>query len=221
MYFNGNLVGTANSCAYILSFADPLRLGRGSVGGELDEVEFFNQVLSDTEILEIYQAGSAGKCKCEPLPDGSGCTDAGCGCFGECINGGYCDCELCYSPNHQVSIKRCGDCFGECINGSYCDSPLPGCSLEGLPVCWLPNHHYSIYLCGDCFGECFNGGYCDHPNPDCCLAGPGNCQCYEPTHPMSIKMCGEQDDCRPSCVNYDPQTQITLVTDCDYAPVTL
>ena len=40
----------------------------------LDELEIFDSVLTPTKILDIYQAGSAGKCKCEPLPDNSGCT---------------------------------------------------------------------------------------------------------------------------------------------------
>ncbi|MGB0383925.1 MAG: LamG-like jellyroll fold domain-containing protein [Ardenticatenaceae bacterium] len=33
--------------------------------GDLDEVEIFNRVLDPTEIQAIYEAGSAGKCKCE------------------------------------------------------------------------------------------------------------------------------------------------------------
>jgi hypothetical protein len=34
--------------------------------GSIDEVELFNRALDANEILAIYQAGSAGKCKCEP-----------------------------------------------------------------------------------------------------------------------------------------------------------
>jgi len=174
--------------------------------------------------------GQADACEavlCEPLPDFSGCTNAECPCFGECIQGSYCDdpanpaCCLdpgncaCYAKSTQVSIKLCGDCFGECINGSYCDHPDPMCWINGgPPVCYVPNHPISIYLCGNCFGECINGSYCDHPNPNCCVV-PGNCACYVPTHPISVKMCGGQvEDCHPTCVNYNPVTGQSRVLDC-------
>jgi hypothetical protein len=161
---------------------------------------------------------------CAPLPDGSGCMQDGCSCFGECINGGYCDDPscclnpddcLCYHPNTQESIKLCGDCFGECINGSYCDHSDPNCwTGPGGPVCYVPNHPISIYLCKDCFGQCLGGSYCDGPNPDCCVV-PGNCACYVPEHPISIKMCPPVDRCEPRCAVYNPFTGQTIVTDCD------
>lgn len=214
---------------------DPLFIGershqaREQFKGWIDEVEIFDRALTPSEIQEIYFAGSAGKCKCRPLADGSGCTKGGCGCFGECIDGGYCDNPdcclvaddcLCYAPNSQESIKLCGDCFGQCNDGSYCDDPHAPSSCwtgQGGPVCWEPWYHYSVYLCGDCFGQCYDGSYCDNPNnPNCCIAGPGNCACYSPTHPISVKMCGAQiDSCHPSCVNYNPATQTTRVIDCD------
>ncbi len=37
--------------------------GRGGIGGEIDEVEVFNRALADNEILDIFEAGSSGKCK--------------------------------------------------------------------------------------------------------------------------------------------------------------
>src|SRR3990172_9830082 len=84
--------------------------------GLMDEIELFNRALTPTEVEAIFRANIGGKCKCEPLPDGSGCTNVGCDCFGECINGSYCDtpdcCCIedpghCYAPNHQASIKLC------------------------------------------------------------------------------------------------------------------
>lgn len=168
---------------------------------------------------------------CQPLPDRSGCTDTNCPCFGECIDGAYCDdidccldstnpptsC-LCYAKHAQESIKLCpaGGCFGQCLGGSYCDDPTDSsdCWAGGFPVCYAPNHHYSIYLCGGCFGSCQDGWYCDHPNPNCCLDS-GNCQCYPPTHPNSIKLCGGLDKCKPKCVKYNQLTGQVTVEQCD------
>ncbi|MFQ5589878.1 MAG: dockerin type I domain-containing protein [Phycisphaerae bacterium] len=183
--------------------------------------------MGDTDLNGIDDACEP---QCGPLPDGSGCKHVPCpdttNCFGECINGSYCDnpdCPIgsapaCYVRNSKESIKRCGDCFGECINGSYCDDPSnPDCCINsGACACYSPNSDISIQLCGDCFGECINGSYCDHPNPDCCIT-PGACACYSPTHPISIKMCtgpDNPDECLPRCVDYDPLTGTTTVVDC-------
>jgi len=68
------------ACANLTN-TDPLLIGivaAGQVPTEIDEVEIFDRVLTPTEILEIFQANSAGKCKCEPLPDGSDCTEVVC-----------------------------------------------------------------------------------------------------------------------------------------------
>jgi len=163
---------------------------------------------------------------CEPLPDKSGCTQTGCPCFGECINGSYCDdpnccidpnnCQ-CYAPNHQISIKLCGDCFGECIDGGYCDGGGPGCCIDpGNCLCYVPHHPVSIFLCGDCFGQCIGGSYCDGPNPACCV-DPLNCPvCYSPTSPISLKMCADlPETCKAKCGSLNPFTGEFDVTDCD------
>lgn len=65
-YVDGALVG---SCTYHLkanTVSSPLRFGRNAdrqFYGMIDEVEIFNRALSAQEILDIYNAGSAGKCK--------------------------------------------------------------------------------------------------------------------------------------------------------------
>ncbi len=88
------------------------------------------------------------------------CPDPNGECFGECINGGYCDdpacCVdpdncLCYSPDSPISQALCGepcdDCFGECIGGSYCDNP--DCCIDpDNCVCYVPEHAISQILCG-------------------------------------------------------------------------
>jgi len=163
---------------------------------------------------------------CEPTDDAKDCKDA-CPCFGECINGSYCDDPaccidpnncLCYAPNHPFSIELCGDCFGECINGGYCDSPAPGCCVDpGNCLCYVPNHPISIALCGDCFGECIGDSYCDDVGDPACCADLSNCPvCYAPTHPTSILLCSDlPDTCKAKCGTLNPLTGQFDVTQCE------
>jgi Concanavalin A-like lectin/glucanases superfamily/Immunoglobulin domain len=57
-----------------ISSASPLRVGAqsSSVGflfsGSIDEVELFSRALAPTELAALFNAGSAGKCKCVPAP---------------------------------------------------------------------------------------------------------------------------------------------------------
>lgn len=141
--------------------------------------------------------GCKDKCMCPgglaPNADGS------CECFGECINGSYCDnldcCVVpdncvCYIPTHPISLQLCG-CPKElnCPNGLIpTDTNGDGCKDKCMcPGGQAPNSDGSC----TCFGECINGSYCD--NPDCCVV-PGNCVCYIPTHPISLQLCGCTQD---------------------------
>ena len=71
LYLDGALIGTGPPVE-----ADPvvnLEFGtRGDgiffLNGLLDEVSFYNRALTPTEIQAIYNAGSAGKCKCQASP---------------------------------------------------------------------------------------------------------------------------------------------------------
>ncbi len=78
IWINGNpIVGTYDKAIIgtMVDFSDSVYIGafhdmRGMneakgpfFSGELDEIEFFNRKLTDSEILDIYRAGSAGKCK--------------------------------------------------------------------------------------------------------------------------------------------------------------
>jgi uncharacterized repeat protein (TIGR01451 family) len=76
IYVNGAAVATtfaANNYAsnFALAYStDPLRVGGdpdnlvgGYFAGQLDEIEFFNRVLTASDVSNIYLAGSAGKCK--------------------------------------------------------------------------------------------------------------------------------------------------------------
>ncbi|MGA2902541.1 MAG: LamG domain-containing protein, partial [Candidatus Korobacteraceae bacterium] len=73
-YLNGQSVGTFDPSGHtgsLNSAGIPLLIGAQgpSVGlseffsGGLDEVELFNRALNPTEVMALYQAGSAGKCK--------------------------------------------------------------------------------------------------------------------------------------------------------------
>ncbi len=172
---------------------------------------------------------------CEPTADGSSCQGP-CptpSCFGECINGAYCDDPaccidpnacMCYLPYTKESILRCGDCFGECIDGAYCDDVnRPECWITpGAGVCYGQNSDISIQLCPDntCFGECVAGAYCDGLDPACCIGGPANCQCYLADHPISLKLCDpsgapQPQACQAKCATVDPLTGVTTVSECD------
>jgi hypothetical protein len=58
------------------STGTPLRIGQWQLSGnvhphaQIDEVEIFNRALKKTEIEAIFNAGSAGKCKCAAPPSG-------------------------------------------------------------------------------------------------------------------------------------------------------
>jgi|CXWL01.1.fsa_nt_gi hypothetical protein len=75
VYIDGVLKGTPSRGA-ISTAPNPFRLGFTTnyggtpFNGQLDELEIFDRQLTEQEILAIYNAGSAGKCKpvCTPLP---------------------------------------------------------------------------------------------------------------------------------------------------------
>ena len=77
-YLDGTATGTFDTSARsgFLDNSAPLEIGAielplaGGTGndrrwfkGGLDEVEIFNRALNPSEVLALYQAGSAGKCK--------------------------------------------------------------------------------------------------------------------------------------------------------------
>ena len=77
VYFDGQPVGSESATGNIGTTDVPLVLGAYRDGdgsysfaleGELDEVELFNRALDASEILAIYGAGPAGKCKCTEPP---------------------------------------------------------------------------------------------------------------------------------------------------------
>ncbi len=84
IYIDGQLLLTFDPtvCPGDLSNPGPLRIGNHATPGLLafyhgiiDEVSLYNRSLSSTEIVSIYQAGSAGKCSaqltpCVPAPSG-------------------------------------------------------------------------------------------------------------------------------------------------------
>jgi hypothetical protein len=91
LYIDGHLVtspsGVVSETPHsgMLSMATPVFIGSYKEGGEvgqgaelwsglIDEVEIFNRALDASEILAIFNAGSAGKCKA-PDTDGDGIID--------------------------------------------------------------------------------------------------------------------------------------------------
>jgi hypothetical protein len=66
-YINGQLAGTAAGFLLGLRNTAPVKLGGAgdcaTFAGFIDEVEIFDRALTDAEVLAIFNAGSAGKCK--------------------------------------------------------------------------------------------------------------------------------------------------------------
>jgi hypothetical protein len=68
LYVNGNLVGSASSSGPVSLTATPFigkRLQQEFFVGLVDEVSIYSRALSGLEIRNIFNAGSAGKCKCQ------------------------------------------------------------------------------------------------------------------------------------------------------------
>jgi hypothetical protein len=122
---------------------------------------------------------------------------------GQCINGGYCDGCLCYTPKSPISKVMCGcDALspacgvGKCDPaGGYCTGPF----CDQLPQCFAPGHTISKIMCAgapaprDCDtltscgpGKCVGDSYCD------------GCACHAPDAPLSIAMC-KCDLLAPKC----------------------
>ncbi len=79
-YVDGVPVGSTTNATPIPNANAPLTIGQaeglGFVDGLIDEVEIFSRALSAAEILAIYNAGSAGKCKSSAVDtDGDGIVD--------------------------------------------------------------------------------------------------------------------------------------------------
>jgi hypothetical protein len=86
LYINGTLAAATNAISYILtpvnsqgseSTIGAMRRGFGPAGrrfwqGLLDEIGVYNRALDASEILAIFNAGSAGKCKGEVAALGPG-----------------------------------------------------------------------------------------------------------------------------------------------------
>jgi hypothetical protein len=79
LYLDGVLQATATTNTNTLLQNPRVAIGgnllndSNNFNGAMDEVEFFNRVLTEAEIQSIYNAGSAGKCKPTP-PNPPGCV---------------------------------------------------------------------------------------------------------------------------------------------------
>lgn len=148
LYVNGQFNSGAFVCCAggsdSLSNSFPLLIGFNgfeSFGGDLDEVEVFNVELPATTIRDIYQAGSFGKCKCQPLRDRTGCTSPVCPIADrECVP------TLEYVDAHtgQISVGRC-----ECIAANACQLTTSG----GSPVCAGPAEFGCVLESADTDGD--------------------------------------------------------------------
>ena len=174
--FGGGIIDARNS--------EPLLIGSTLLTPchiELDEVQIFSRGLQQSEIEDIYSAGSAGKCKCEPLPDGSGCTASCPNSNDTCraqsvqiilgpVNTPFplvTDCT-CAGPCGPISIKNdpgtndyALSCFGNCppniVPLQSCQVHINGAAL-GQDLVFVPNLAIGDVVTCDCAGV---GDPCD------------------------------------------------------------
>ena len=87
-------------------------LGEAYFDGVMDEIEFFNRALTPLEVQAIYQTNSGGKCKCQPLPDGSACRNVVCPTANETCK----PIEMVRDPSTgQTTVTEC-----DCLNADQC-----------------------------------------------------------------------------------------------------
>jgi len=71
LYVNGVLETSMPRSGSIVTYPQPLRIGRGGseyfFSGMIDEVAVYSRALPDADVLALYSAGAAGKCS-TPLP---------------------------------------------------------------------------------------------------------------------------------------------------------
>lgn len=173
LYADGNLIFTFDPRAQSgsLSNAEPLLMAKTGQSGDsyayfqgtIDEVEIFNRALLDSELDDIYFAGSAGKCK--PTQCGNGLCETGetcTSCSTDCGSCVVCGNGLCESGESCLNCSTdCGPC-SSCDFDGVCE---PGESFQSCPDCRI-------------ISSCNNDGICQSGEDvesciDCC-GQPGN-----------------------------------------------
>ncbi len=197
----GSLANTAN----LLIGARQPGLGLLVFDGLMDEIEIIDRPLTTSEVDDIYWAGSAGKCKCEPLPDGSGCRAESC-------PGQNQSCEptqLQFDPvTGQYKVTDC-----DCLNAEACRVGL----LTNFPP--EPPEPY-------CDGDvCPQGQLCvldQTANPDgttsydCCQSPPPSCEPNEAGTACNAVTCPVANQrCRPRCLRQSVATGETQIIECE------
>lgn len=200
-----NRQGNLDNTASLLIGARQSTLGGGVFTGLMDEIEVFERALTPAEVEEIYWAGSAGKCKCEPLPDGSGCRSTSCPDQNHSCQAT----QLEYEP--MTEQYRVTDC--DCLSAEAChvglltnfppEPPEPYCDGEACPL---------GKLCA--LNQTMNGdGTITY---DCCQSLPPMCGPNEAGTDCNAVMCpNEGQRCRPRCLRQSVATGQIQVIDCD------
>lgn len=205
LYIDGLFVPGACNPTSVGSMSNnlPMHIGArpaASVGamwwrGRLDEIEIFRRALTDTEIHELFLAGSAGKC---PPPDQTPCSESEYPmCAGICPPG-----ETCVTgPNQSCGcepLPPCGypgdfpACNGVCPQGQACE-PVPGttaCScVEEFPACGDTTYP-------QCNGSCPQGEVCVNEfATNLCQCEPQPAACGDSAYPACGGACPVNTKC--------------------------
>ena len=184
LYINGVEEASQSINFQISSNTRPWTIGRasaevsGGVGtsafhGLMDEVEFFNRVLSASEIQSIFNADSDGKCKEAPVAEcGNNILETGEECDDGSNNGVQCappydgSCDFCSNTCEIVTLQG-GVCGDGTVNGpEECDEG----SQNGIQ-CNPPYAGSCNFCASNCQDDSVQGAFCG----DGTVNGPEEC----------------------------------------------
>jgi len=189
-----------------------VRISRGQLfAGMMDEIEIFGRALGSQEIAAIYQAGSAGTCKCLDQ-DGDGFGSPG---SSFCANGEAEDCDDGDAGVHPGAAETCNakddDCNGAVDDGlgtttcgiGACQRTMPNCA-GGQPQTCVPGTP-GVEACNGIDDDCDGAvddrlgnttcgtGACRHTVESCVGGATQTC---DPQQGATVEICdGIDNDC--------------------------
>ena len=148
LYLDGVLVGLgaltfntpAGTQTYIGAYPNSVSEGDvpGWLTGDVDEASVYSRALSASEIAAIYNAGSAGKCKCSGGMCASGATQCASATSVETCGGSGCgtwDTPTTCPTNVGVTPYVCERYGGAaCVDPNWAEWPMPNGAVDSPPA---------------------------------------------------------------------------------------